>query len=232
VERILIMATHTKGGMTFQNREKLVNYIRFILYNTPEHEPLTGKWFDVMDDVLKGHQNYSQKVGKGKYGISVQVCPVNPENRCFIVMRDSGEITDFSFYKALTSRSYSSEVKAALRNVVKEQAIQYKKEYFAENAVGKYCVCPSTGLKITVKTSHLDHYPKQFDEIVADWLKLNKLKISNIKLEDSKDNQVSKELLDIKLSLSFFEYHLKTAEYRVVLSQVNLQRKRAKVDWE
>lgn len=226
------MAAHTKGGITFQNKEKLVNYIRFILYNTLPNEPLKGKWFDVMDDVLRGHQNYLQKVGKGSYAIGVQVCPVNPNNRCFIVIRENGSITDFSFYKALTSKSHSSEVKAALRNIVKDQAIQYKKDYFENNAVGKYCICPSTGLKITMKSSHLDHYPKQFDEIVSEWLKLNKLKLGDIKLESSKDNQVVKSLVDNKLSENFYEYHLKVAEYRVVLSQVNLQREKAKVSWE
>lgn len=222
------MAKYTKGGMTFQSKEKLINYIRYVLRNQELNKPLEGKWFDVLDDVLKGHENYNQKVGNGSYKIGVQICPVNPKNRHFIVIREDGSVTDFSFYKALTTKTHSSEVKSALRAVVKDQVVDYKKEYFEKNAIGRYCICPETGLKITMKTSHLDHYPKQFDEIVADWLKENKLKIKDIELEESKDNDVTNYLTDKSLAESFYNYHLRVAQYRVVLAQVNLQRKKAK----
>lgn len=222
------MATYTKGGMTFKSKEKLVNYIRFVLNNQDLDKFLEGKWLAVVDDVLKGHQDYKQKVGEGSYQIGVTTCPVNPKNRHFYILREDGTDTDFSFYKALTAPSHASEVKKALRDLVRDQTVAYKEDYFKKNAVGKYCICPETGLKITIKSSHLDHYPVQFDELVADWLKSNKLKIKDVLLEPSKDNDVMNYLVDKSLEKSFYDYHLKVAEYRVVLSQVNMQREKAK----
>jgi hypothetical protein len=222
------MAAISMGGMTFQSKEKLINYIRFVLNNQELHEPLEGKWFNVINDVLKGHYNYKAKVGTGSYQISVTQCPVNPNNRHFYVIRQDGSSTDFSFYKALAKRSHASEVKKALRDAVVDQSISYKKNYFKDNAVGNYCICPVTGLKITVKSSHLDHYPLQFDEIVSDWLKLNNLKIADIEVKPSYDNKILSEIKDEDLIKNFYDYHLQVAKYRVVLSQVNLQRKKAK----
>lgn len=75
-----------------------------------------------------------------------------------------------------------------------------------------------------MKSSHLDHYPKQFDQIVHEWCSENNLVLEDIKLEDSKDNSCVNILADKDLEKNFFDYHLRVAEYRVVLNKVNLQR--------
>lgn len=222
------MAEIKKGGMTFQNKEKLKNYIKFVLNNQDINKLLEGKWLLVVDDVLRGHQEYKQKVGNGSYQIGVTTCPVNPRNRHFFILREDGSSTDFSYIKALTTPSHATEVKKALREVIREQTIAYKDNYFKENAIGKYCICPETGLKITKKTSHLDHYPVQFDEIVSAWLENNKLKIKDVLLEPSRDNDVMNYLVDKDLAKNFYDYHLEVAEYRVVLDAVNRQREKAK----
>lgn len=222
------MAEIKKGGMTFQSKEKLRNYVKYVLNNQDLDKMLEGKWLLVVDDVLKGHQDYKQKVGKGTYQIGVTTCPVNPKNKHFYILREDGSSTDFSYLKALTTPSHATDMKKALRATVKVQTMVYKEKYFNENAVGKYCRCPETGLKITLKTSHLDHYPVQFDEIVSDWLKLNKLKAKDVELEPTKDNEVNTYLVDKELEKSFHDYHLKVAQYRVVLDAVNRQRERAK----
>jgi hypothetical protein len=183
-----------------------------------------------VDGVLRLHTSYQQKVGKGKYEIYTQQCTVNPRNRNFMVRREDGRTTDFSFYKALSPDNKASDVKAALRYSVQDQCIEYKDNYFSENASAKgHVICSETGLKVTKKSSHLDHYPLQFDEIVSNWFKLYKLKLSDIVLEASCDNKRQNELADAKLSESFKTYHEEVAEYRVVLAAVNLQRKKAKV---
>jgi len=222
------MAKIVKGGMTFQSKEKLKNYVKFVLNNQNIDKMLSGKWYEVVNDVLKDHSNYKAKVGKGTYQIGVTTCPVNPKNRHFYVLREDGSSTDFSYIKALYAKSHKTEVKKALRDYVKDQAITFKENYFKENAKGVYCICHETGLKITRKTSHLDHYPKQFDELVADWLKEKGLKLDDIELLPSKDNDMQDFLKDTWLADDFYDYHLSNAEYRVVLTAVNMQRKKAK----
>jgi len=222
------MAKIVKGGMTFQSKEKLRNYVKYVLNNQDITKMLSGKWFEVVNDVLKDHQNYKEKVGDGEYQIGVTTCPVNPKNRHFYILREDGSSTDFSYYKALSAKSHKTEVKKALRDCVKDQVMTFKENYFKENAKGAYCICPETGLKITKKTSHLDHYPKQFDELVADWLKVKGLKLDDVELLPSKDNDTQDFLKDADLAEDFYQYHLANAEYRVVLTAVNMQRKKAK----
>lgn len=218
------------AGKTFKSKSTLTNYVKYVLNNQEVGTSLEGEWFNVVDGVLRLHQNYKQKVGDGEYEIYVQQCTVNPRNRNFMVRREDGSSTDFSFYKALSPDNKASDVKAALRYAVQDQCIEYKDSYFLENASARgHVLCQETGLKVTKRTSHLDHYPLQFDEIVSKWFKLNKLTLSDIILKDSWDNRRQNELADSRLVESFKTYHEEVAQYRIVLAAVNLQRKKAKV---
>lgn len=223
------MSKYVFGGMTFQSKEKLTNYVKYVLNNQKRGTFLEGKWFDVVNDILKQHENYQQKVGAGEYKIGVRACSVNPKNNQFYILRQDGTDTDFSFYKALTKRSQSSKVKESLRGLIKDQMISYKEDYFNENSDSKgYCICPVTNLKITKKSSHLDHYPVQFDQIVSDWLESNNLCFDGIGILPTQDNDTHGTLADENLADSFYKYHLLNAQYRVVLDKVNLQRERWK----
>ena len=218
------------ANKTFKSKSSLINYVKYVVNNQEVGVPLDGEWFDVVDGVLRLHSGYKQKAGSGEYVIYTQQCTVNPRNRNFMVRREDGSTTDFSFYKALSPDNKASDVKAALRYAVQDQCIEYKDNYFLKNASARgHVLCHETGLKVTKKASHLDHYPTQFDEIVSNWFKLNKLKLSDIVLEDSWDNKRQNELADTKLVESFRNYHKEVAKYRIVLAAVNLQRKKAKV---
>ena len=218
------------AGKTFKSKGTLINYVKYVLNNHEVGTSLGGDWFDVVDGVLRLHTNYKQKVGDGKYEIYIQQCTVNPRNRNFMIRREDDSTTDFSYYKALRPDNKASDVKAALRYAIQDQCVEYKDNYFLENASAKgRVICAETGLKVTKKTSHLDHYPVQFDEIVSTWFKLHKLKLSDIELKDSWDNKRQSELADAGLVEYFQTYHEEVANYRVVLAGVNLQRKKAKV---
>jgi hypothetical protein len=218
------------AGKVFKSKSSLLNYLKFVLNNQDTNQDLTGEWFDAVDGVLRLHNNYQEKVGAGEYNIFVQQCTVNPRNKNFMIRREDGSTTDFSFYKALTPSNKASEVKAALRHLVQDQCIDFKNDYFEKYATGRgQVLCAETGLKVTKKASHLDHYPLQFDEIVSRWFKLHKLKLSDIQLSPHYDNQRHPTITDEYLAQTFYDYHLEVANYRVVLAAVNLQRKRAKV---
>ena len=219
------MSKHQYGGMCFKTKEKLENYIKFILRNQSVGTFLEGKYLDVMMDVLKNHENYESKAGKGSYKIGVRVCPINPRNRQFFILREDGTDTDFSYLKAIRPNSKATKVKKALRGLVSQQALDYKTKYFEDNADSRgYCVCPSTGLKIKYTNSHLDHYPTQFDQIVNDWCGLQGITLESIDLLPTEDNDTFAKLVDSGLTESFYNYHLDVAEYRVVLDKVNMQR--------
>ncbi len=224
------MAKIQAGGVVYPSKKKLQEKCKSIL-NTPiKGEFLEGKDFSTIDDVLKMHHRYNTKVGKGGYKIGIRHCNVNFNNNQFFIRRQNGSETDFSYYKCLTHHSPVTELKKSLRSIIKYQMINYKTWYFDKEADSKgYLICPVTELKIKRKSSHLDHYPLQFEEIVEKWLIGNNLKVKDIKLLPAGDNETAWTLADTELANSFYDYHEDTAAYRIVLDKVNLQRGRAKV---
>lgn len=61
------MSKYNYGGMSFKTKATLTNYIKYILRNTKLYTPLSGKDLSVVDDVLRNHSEYEQKVGVGDY---------------------------------------------------------------------------------------------------------------------------------------------------------------------
>ena len=218
------------GGKTFKTKTTLENYCKFVLNNAEIGSYLEGEWELVVTDVLKMHEDFLIKTNGGEgFKVGVRKCFINPRNRQFFILRSDGTDTDFSYRKALSPKSKASYVKETLRALIKEQTNAFKDKYFEENQDSKgYVVCPETGLKIKKKDSHIDHYPKQFDEIVKDWAESRNLKSKDIILVQPPENSTFWPLEDKSLEKDFKEYHQKEATYRIVLNKVNLQRGRSK----
>lgn len=219
------------GNKTFKSQTTLTNFCKFILNNADLNKPLEGEWFSVMDDVLRMHDNYHGKIKGQQYSICVRKSPINARQRQFYILREDGSDTDFSYYKAISNKPTSKivRIKDTLKAAVKQQTIDYKDWYFEEHKIGKdFVLCEETGLKLKRKDSHIDHYPKQFDEIVEEWVKKYNVKSEDVELIDGGDNTTVCEMVDKDLLESFVNYHKEQATYRIVLNKVNLQRKRPK----
>lgn len=216
------------GGKNFKTKGTLQNYCKYVLNTATINTLLEGEWFRVVDDVLKMHECYDEKVGTGTYSIGVRRCSINPRNRQFYILREDGSDTDFSYRKALIHTSRLTHVKQLLRDAIKPQSSEYKDNYFAGNAdrLG-YIVCPETGLKVKKKDAHVDHYPVQFDEIVQSWAEKMGVDSETIAIHHPGDNATVWIMDDKALYQSFIDYHQEVATYRVVLNKVNAQRKKA-----
>lgn len=217
------------GGKTFKTKTTLTNYCKYVLNNAELNSILEGEWFEVVNDVLRMHECYSEKTKGLDYKIGVRTCFINPRNRQFFILRSDGSDTDFSFYKAMSSTSKQTRIKQILRESIKEQTIDYKDKYFLlhQDSQG-YVVCPETNLKIKKKDSHIDHYPLQFDEIIKEWSFQFEIDSESIELLAPGDNATVWKFKDENILDSFVQFHEYVAAYRVVLNKVNLQRKRAK----
>ena len=222
------MAIVIAGGKTFKTKKSLLEHCKYILNNTKKGL-LEGKTLELIDDVLRMHPRYIEKVGTEDYQIGIRNCTVNAHNNQFYILREDGSDTDFSYYKCLLAESKETKFKKALRHLVKDQSIRFKEDYFKSYAKGGYVICPVTNLKIKKKDSHLDHFPTQFEEIVEDWMELNSIRLKDIKLKSGGDNSTCWFIDNKFLEESFYKYHEDKAEYRVVLNKVNLQRHRARV---
>lgn len=217
------------GGKKFKTKQTLINYCKYVLNNADIDSFLEGEWFNVINDVLKMHDCYQGKTKNQEYKLGVRQCFINPKNRQFFIESSDGSDTDFSYYKALTSTSKQTRIKQALRSIIKDQVIDFKDNYFLQYQDKRgYVICPETNLKISKKSSHVDHYPVQFDELVKSWFEENNLDSQAIELNNPGDNGTAWIFKDVILEMSFYNYHLDNAKYRVVLDKVNLQRKKAK----
>ena len=217
------------GGMNFSTKAKLRNKCKYILNSTINGEDLSEKDYSIIDDVFKMHTNYEHKTKGLSYVIKTRPCSTNPRKYSeFYITRSDGSTTDFSYHKCLITPSNTTKVKKSLRSVVNSQVWGYKNQYFKDNQDSKgYVICPVTKLKIRTRDSHIDHYPKTFNTIVEEWVKLECLDIKTIKVKPSGDNTQDELLEDDSLCDSFYRYHESVAEYRIVLDKVNLQRKRS-----
>lgn len=216
------------GGKNFKNKTTLTAYCKFVMNNQEKDTLLSGEWEAVMCDVLRMHEDFEEKTKGGPFKIGVRACFINPRNRQFYILRQDGTDTDFSYLKAITSKSKLSYVKETLRDAIKEQTTSYKENYFKENADNKgYVLCPETGLKIKKKESHIDHFPVQFDTIIKNWAKMQGIKSKDIALVRPPDNSTVWGMEDKGLLQSFIDYHGSVAQYRIVLNKVNLQRGKA-----
>lgn len=218
------------GGKIFKTKTTLQAYCKYVLNNAGVNTLLQGEWASVLDDVLKMHLCYEGKTKGQNYSIGVRVCNINPRNRQFYILRADGSDTDFSYIKAISeSKTKLSRIKEALRDSIGYQTIAYKKNYFTENADSKgFVICEETNLKVKMKDSHIDHYPKQFDEILQEWADKYSVVSEDVSLTPPGDNGTVWIMDDESLLQSFKDYHAETATYRIVLNKVNLQRKKAK----
>lgn len=216
------------GNKNFKTKTTLTNYCKFILNNADVNSILEGECLDVLKDVVVMHDRFEEKVKGLDYTVGVRACTVNPRNRQFYILRSDGTDTDFSYYKAIGSSSKLRRIKEALRESIREQMITYKDSYFELHSDSKgYVVCPETELKMKRKDSHLDHYPRQFEEILKDWADTYSIKSDDLVIYPAGDNTNGWLFEDQNILKSFVEFHEDAAEYRVVLNKVNLQRKRS-----
>lgn len=217
------------AGKNFKNKTTLTNYCKFVLNNAELDSLLEGEWLAVLRDVVMMHDRFEEKVKGLDYSVGVRSCTVNPRNRQFYILRADGTDTDFSYYKAIGSTSKIRRIKEALREIIKDQMIDYKDLYFKLNSDSKgYVICPETKLKMQRKDSHMDHYPKQFDEILKNWVDNHAIVSDDIEIYPAGDNTNGWLFKDESIPQSFYQFHESVAEYRVVLNKVNLQRKKSK----
>jgi len=217
------------GGKTFKSKASLTRYCQYVLHNARLGCYLKGEWEQVMRDVFKMHHHYDSKTKGMSYKIGVRDGMFTSKDREFFIKRSDGTTTDFSYRKAINQRKNLAYVKAALREAVNDQVYNYKMHYFERYADRNgYVVCAETNLKCTIRESHIDHYPIQFDEILQKWADENGVKSEEVELISNGDNSTTWRIKDQKLVDSFVEMHKEMARYRIVLNKVNTQRKRAK----
>lgn len=110
--------------------------------------------------------------------------------------------------------SKKTRVLAALRAAIKGQVD------YVRASTAFPCVCPLTGKNLTHNSSaHVDHFgPWPFIRAVETWLNLHGLHWDDIALDRKGD------LKDVDVFKSWYDYHAKTCDLRVVDKTANLKK--------
>ena len=183
-------------------------------------------------ELLKNHPKANEKIGAGVDYFFVQQSKWKRNQYNFMIHRIDGSSTDFSFIKCFHPErkiSKNENWTAIFRNAVKDQIDSFRISAF--DAVGNKnkFVCSQTNLKFKKIYAHVDHaYPLTFDSIMLEFIKVNKLDLSEIKLSNDLGTSEVKKILDDNIIKTFSDFHKNRSVLRIVCNSANLQAKRTK----
>jgi hypothetical protein len=186
----------------------------------------------ILYELLGNHPDATLKIGCGVDYFYVQQSKWKRNQYNFMIQRIDGSSTDFSFNKCLNPKRISSKNenwKSIFRNVVKDQTDSFRSSAFKIIGDKDTFTCSETNLKFKKIYSHVDHvYPLTFDSIMIEFIEINKLDLSEIKLSDDTGTSEVKTILDENIIKSFYDFHKNRSVLRIVCSSANLQAKKTK----
>ncbi len=215
--------TFSLGGMTFDAKTRVSEYVKGVLSSTPFEQALTGVEFLVLRDLLNWHPDAEQKIGVGIERIEVRRNETHAKNaRGFWLVRSDGSETDFSYLKCLQGeRSHRIKFLAACRFAVKDHITLYRDEFFR---VAPVPTCALTGVPITPENSHVDHTPPYtFERITQAFAMLNGLDMEDVSLTlGGMDGVLVPLFSSLTMRDNFVQFHNNHAALRVISAQANL----------
>ena len=112
------------------------------------------------------------------------------------------------------------KVYACMRELIGEQIADYRVRRKATLHVD--FVCPLSGVDLRKsKALHVDHYSIAFSKLVADWCKLEKVNLNQIKIQGRAGKLC---FVEPRLNQSWRRYHATHADLQLVDSTANLQK--------
>ncbi len=217
---------YTVGGIAFRSIKAVKDHCKGIKERaTGGRNPEWGVYFSILNkddhsfmlDFIRFHPSYSEIVGEGI--VEIQVGYVGheigtPHWSFYAIRNDASErLFGYKKFNKTPEKSDLDNVKAAKRNAISPQTIEYKEQYFDGQPEA---LCEATGQLMQRTECHVDHESPTFKELDAqffgDWIP-----------DVIDDGQQWQLVGDIKNHWQ--EFHLKNAKLRCVTSDFNLKRK-------
>jgi hypothetical protein len=174
---------------------------------------------EFLSDLLELHPSCAGKVGAGIRAFRFEKNPVYPRTRTIFIDRIDGSPTDFSWVKCLDGETPERLKRAAMRNAVVDQIIEFKREVFSHGRV----VCPLTGQELSWGFCHVDHCaPHTFDKLVDEWLVSENLTLDSVEISPSRDSSFSRTLTNDAQSQSWRKFHNERKQLRLLAPRANL----------
>lgn len=171
-------------------------------------------------DLIMVHPEAEQKAGVGISHFTVERDQEFGTTRHFTIHRTDGSSTDVSFNSAIDGRNPRKDRLEALRRAIAVQITDFKNAEFAKTETH---TCPLSGQPITQDSYHVDHVaPKDFHQLVADWLVASDIILEAIETTPPQDNQYVCEMTNNAQRESWASYHQQHAELRLLSPRANL----------
>lgn len=222
--------TYIVNGEIFETRKDFQDRIKKILNAYEIWDTLDEIDFRFVLGVLEMHPKFSDKIGCGAKSIIIETDKKFNKTRHFTVIRLDGTSIDFSYIKCLDQKDDTALplFRKAGRAAIAPQMLAFRiKEFQSYSDKDGLIMCPIKGIKVSSKEAHVDHEPPNtFDSIVMAFIKENNIDPSEIKYEDSNDNEFEKRFVDKALENRFRKYHEEKAKLRITSASGNLSQKK------
>jgi acyl carrier protein phosphodiesterase len=159
--------------------------------------------------IFENHPNWSFKKQQGVNGIFIGYNKAGQLE--FFTKNNLGKKSAISFHKAISHPTENQNISKAAREAVQREVRRFKKTIDFNNYF-----CPITKEKLTWETSHVDHYNKTFNEMLAEF---TKKKDPEFIKEISKNG---KYFTCRETKREFIEFHNENCNLRVVSINANL----------
>ena len=206
-------------GEIFPSKKKLIERCQKILHGYKVKETLPENDTRFLNSLINNYHPESElKIGCGVKRMWIDSNEYGGIG--FYLERFDGSSTDWSFMKSINNPSKWHDFRAACRNAIMDQTIEYKMKRFEEE---RYIECCLTGEQLFVDTAHTDHEPpRTFDALLKVFLQKSKIDYNTIQIDPTYDNKVGCWLSDVNFSKRWFDFHKLNAKFRLTSRTGNL----------
>jgi len=183
--------------------------------------------YDLLYQTIQNHPEKDEKIGVGVDYFFVQPSKWNRKQFNFMIKRIDGSQVDFSYISCLKKdKTIKNHWNQIFREIIKPQTDDFREKAFEKVGIKDKFVCSQTNLKFSKRNAHVDHvYPLTFDSIYKEFISVNNLDLTKLKLtEDTGTSEIVK-LVDTNLRQKFYDFHAERCVLRIVCSSANLQAK-------
>lgn len=212
------MAKITIGTTVFKSKDEAKKFFRVIRDIHSDGETITEPYAKLLHGLIACHPEAASKIGCGIKYFTVETEPFY-FSRHFVLHREDGTSTDFSFNNCVYGRKIKNDKIDALRSAIEPQISEFRNAQFDKGDV----FCPHLKIKLTKHTCHVDHiFPITFLWLVNEWLKQEGIGLDDLKTTPSGDNKIFTELLDPQQKESWITFHKNNSSLRILSPSANL----------
>lgn len=185
-----------------------------IFHSMKLNDVANGKQFNILYEYFEHHPKAIEKFGNGVAAFKILR---NSYNNSIHVVRFDGSVESISINFTLAD-NIKNNIRTAFR--FHSEYITIAKRQFVNFGTD---VCPISGKILEAHNTHIDHYDKDFIEMLNEFIILENLTIQNLSPKLKKVG-VNYTITDEVLVNKFIAYHNQNCKLRAVNKTANLQR--------